>query len=387
MKQRRLKPLFRAGLALLAAFALCSTAYAHSYATAVEKGHPGGIPAKGYAVMKEGGKLEPFEFTRPPVGDDDILIEILYAGICHSDIHHVKGEWKKENYPLVPGHEVVGRVVQVGKHVTQFKVGDIAGVGCMIDACGKCEFCLASLEQFCINGATMTYGEPGVYGGYSTNLVVKSNFALRIPEGIPVELAAPLLCAGVTTYSPLKALNIQKGQKVAVAGLGGLGHMALQYARSMGADVTVFEITDAKADSARKLGASHYVNTAKDKNALAAHKGRFDVIISTIASPFEIDPYVATLKSRGTIVLLGVPPAGKNKTLLSMPGVILGGKRVMGSVIGGIAETQEMLDYSAGHQIYPMVEIIPIQEVNEAYEKVVRGEVQFRYVIDMASLK
>ncbi|MDR0934489.1 MAG: NAD(P)-dependent alcohol dehydrogenase, partial [Burkholderiaceae bacterium] len=247
-----LKTLRRFFLPLFAFLILAGTAQAHNGPAA---DHQDGIAAKGYAVMKPGGIFEPFEFKRRPVGDDDILIEILYSGICHSDIHKARGEWGKVNYPIVPGHEIVGRVVKVGKNVTKFRAGDIAGVGCMIDSCGKCVFCLAGKEQYCLAGATFTYGQPGVFGGYSTNIVVTQRFALKIPDGIPPEQAAPLLCAGVTTYSPMKALNIRKGQKVGIAGLGGLGHMALQYAKVMGAEVTVFEITDSKIATARKLGA------------------------------------------------------------------------------------------------------------------------------------
>lgn len=343
------------------------------------------IHSHGYAARDTSGTLSPFDFERRPVGDNDVLIEIHYSGICHSDIHTIKSEWSEEIYPLVAGHEIVGKVAKVGKNVTKFKVGDTAGVGVMVDSCGWCEFCRIGKEQFCSN-ASFTYSN-GLRGGYSNNIVVTERFALRIPENIPLPQAAPMLCAGVTTYSPLKAVEIQPGQKVAVAGLGGLGHMAVQYAKSFGAEVTVFEVTDAKKDAALALGATNYVNTRANPNALDDYRGTFHVIVSTIPAKFEIQPYINALRPMGTIINLGLPPAGDNTSVVNLQSLVGGNKTLLGSLIGGIPETQEMLDYSAQHGISAKVEIIPAEKMNEAIQNILDGKVEFRYVVDASTFK
>lgn len=367
------KPLF---LLVALLMSLSSVALAHV-------GEP--IPSRGYAARDKSGVLSSFDFERRPVGDNDILIDIKYSGICHSDIHSVKSEWSNEIYPLVAGHEIVGIVSQVGKNVTRFKIGDKAGVGVMVDSCGKCEYCLIGKEQFCVNGASFTYSN-GLHGGYANNIVVTERFALHIPDSIPLEKAAPMLCAGVTTYSPLKAANIKPGDKVAVAGLGGLGHMAVQYAKSFGAQVTVFEITDDKKEAARKLGVTEYVNTRENPTVLDDYQGQFKVIVSTIPVKYEIQPYINALRPMGTIINLGLPPAGDNTSVVNLQTLVGGNKTLVGSLIGGIAETQEMLDYSAAHGISAQVEVIPIQEINQAIQNVLDGKVQFRYVIDASTI-
>lgn len=364
-------------LAVLVFFSWSSFAFAHD-------SQP--IQSLGWAARDASGILSPFKFERRPVGDNDILIEIKYSGICHSDIHSVKSEWAKEIYPLVAGHEIVGVVTQVGKNVSRFKVGDNAGVGVMVDSCGECEFCRIGKEQFCEKGAAFTYSN-GLRGGYANNIVVTERFALRIPKSIPLPQAAPMLCAGVTTYSPLKALGLKPGDKVAVAGLGGLGHMAVQYAKSFGAEVTVFEITDTKKDAAIALGATTYVNTRANPEALNGYRGQFKAIVSTIPVKFEIQPYIDALRPMGTIINLGLPPAGDNTSVVNLQTLVGGNKTLLGSLIGGIPETQEMLDYSAEHGISAKVEVIPVQKVNEAIQNVLDGKVEFRYVIDASTIK
>jgi len=343
------------------------------------------VQSKGYAAMDESGVMSPYEFERRPVGDNDVLIEIQYSGICHSDIHTIKSEWGPVPYPLVAGHEIVGTVTRVGKNVTKFKVGDLAGVGVMVDSCGWCEYCLMGKEQFCAK-ASFTYSD-GLKGGYSDNIVVTERFALRIPENLPLAQVAPMLCAGVTTYSPMKLVGITPGKKVAVAGLGGLGHMAVQYAKSFGAEVTVFEITDAKKNDAIELGASDYVNTRAKPEALKSYAGKFDVIVSTIPVKYEIQPYIDALRPLGTFINLGLPPAGENTTTVNVQSLVGGNKTIMGSLIGGIPETQEMLDYSAAKNISARVEIIPIQKINEAVQNILDGKVEFRYVIDASTIE
>lgn len=346
------------------------------------------IKTKGYAGMDAKSDLVPYEFECRAVGENDILIDILYSGICHSDIHTVKGDWGDTPYPCIPGHEIVGRVTKIGKDVHKFKVGDIAGVGCMVNSCGECEYCKAGEEQFCTEGAAFTYGssedEGYTKGGYSANIVVKESFAITVPNNVPLDKVAPLLCAGVTTYSPLRYNHVKKGDKVAVAGFGGLGHMAVQYAISMGAEVTVFDITDDKRQAALDMGAVKYVNT-KNEGEMKGLNNSFNLLISTIPFAFKVEPYLAMLKVDGTMVLLGVPPIDQTPTLSTY--ALWGRRKIYHSLIGGIRETQEMLDYSVKNNIYPKVEVIPIQKINEAYKNVLDGKVQFRYVIDMASLK
>lgn len=347
------------------------------------------IPARGYAVFSKTDTFKPYSFTRHKLGSKDILIEILYAGICHSDIHSARSEWKEGIYPMVPGHEIVGQVVAVGSEVSSFKVGDYAGVGCMVNSCGECEACKASQEQFCQRGQTIfTYdcldcfhdNEP-TYGGYSNNIVVSEKFAIAVPKDAPLEVVAPLLCAGITTYSPLKFSKVKQGDKVAVAGFGGLGSMAVKYAVKMGAEVSVFARNENKKDDAIKMGAKHFYTTTDGV------KDRFDLIISTIPTPYNVDAYVNLLKFGGEMVIVGLPPRENSPKIDTMNLVFNAGKKVYGSLIGGIKETQEMLDFSLEHKIYPEVEIISAQKIDEAYENLTSGKARFRYVIDMKTLE
>ncbi len=350
------------------------------------------IQSKGYAATSKEGNFEPYAFTRHAVGDNDILIDILYAGICHSDVHHVHGDWRQETYPMVPGHEIAGRVAQVGKNVTRFKVGDYAGVGCLVNSCGECEFCKRGEEQYCTK-RVLTYADKDIYhnneitrGGYSNNIVVSENFAIKVPLNAQIEKVAPLLCAGITTYSPLKYTHVGKGDKVAIAGFGGLGHMAVQYAVSFGAEVTVFDITEDKRQDAMKMGAVKYVNV-NNPDELKGLDGTFRVILSTIPAKYDVAMYVKMLQMDGDLVIVGLP------AVQNMPSVNIGSlvfqsrRKIWGSQIGGIKETQEMLDYSVAYGIYPRVEVIPVEKINEAYPKVIAGLVKFRYVIDMKTLK
>ncbi|WP_165043981.1 NAD(P)-dependent alcohol dehydrogenase [Dysgonomonas sp. ZJ709] len=362
-----------------------ASVYAQGQTTLSHEGH---IHTKAYAVKEEKGNLVPYDFDRRAVGDDDILIDILYSGICHSDIHTVKGDWGSISYPCVPGHEIVGRVSKIGKNVSKFKIGDIAGVGCMVNSCGKCHYCESGEEQYCTGGATYTYnsreGDGYTQGGYSTNIVVKESFALKVPQNVPLARVAPLLCAGITTYSPLRYNHVKKGDKVAVAGFGGLGHMALKYALAMGAEVTVFDITEDKRQAALDMGARQYVNTTNPKE-MEGFNSSFNLILSTIPFNFQVESYLSMLEVDGTMVLIGVQPMDQIPSVNTM--ALWGRRKIYHSLIGGINETQEMLDYSIKNNIYPQIEIIPMQQVNEAYENVLDGKVQFRYVIDMQSIK
>ncbi len=354
------------------------------------------IPTKGFAVYEEKGHFKPYEFSRHAVGDNDIQIEILYAGICHSDLHHVFGDWGAEEYPMVPGHEIAGRVVSVGKNVTKFKVGDYAGIGCMIGSCRHCDACEHDLEQYCEEGAIMTYHGIDRYndnehtqGGYSNEYVVAEDFAIKVPAGADIEKIAPLLCAGITTYSPIMQYGITKGDKIGVAGFGGLGHMGVQYAVSMGAEVTVFDITDDKREDALRMGAVRYVNVNKSEELNGLDK-TFDFILSTIPAKYEPAMYMKMLKLDGQLAIVGLP-GFQNMPSMTVADFVLAGARrkVFGSQIGGIKETQEMLDYSVVHNIYPEVEIIKADaaEIDKAYQNVLNGKVKFRYVIDMKTLK
>ena len=351
------------------------------------------IPAKGYAAFSKDWKFKPYSFTRHPLGENDVLIAIRYAGICHSDLHTVKGDHGKANYPMVPGHEIAGEVVAVGKKVSKFKVGDYAGVGCMVNSCGECEACKQSKEQYCTNAKTVfTYNSKDVfhndeitYGGYSNNIVVSEKFAIKVPKNAEFEKVAPLLCAGITTYSPIRFSKVKKGDKVAVAGVGGLGHMALQYMVALGAEVTCFDIVPSKKEACLKFGAKAFVDVKSEEFKKIAN--RFDFIISTIPYQYDINDYVRMLKFGGEMAIVGLP-APKDAPKLDVNGFIwqFHNKKIYPSVIGGIKETQEMLDYSVKNKIYPKVEIIPIQKLDEAYQKVAKGEADFRFVIDMKSL-
>ena len=352
----------------------------------------GRIKSRGFAAVSANMDFKYHEFTRHAVGSNDVLIEILYAGICHSDIHMVEG--KSSNTPLVVGHEIAGRVIQVGSSVTKFKVGDFAGVGCMVNSCGECESCLDNLEQYCLNRAVFTYGSRDRFhnneitqGGYSDNIVVSEDFAILIPDNAELDKAAPLLCAGITTYSPIRAMNVQKGEKIGIAGFGGLGSMAVKYAVKLGAEVTVFDITEDKRQDALNMEAVKYVNV-NNPDDLKNLNNTLNYVISTIPAYYDVNMYMSMLKRGGTMCILGLPRSSKMPTLIAMVGQH-GSKKLFGSLIGGIKETQEMLNYSIENNIYPTVEIIKAdaQTISEAYRKVIDGKVKFRYVIDMRSIK
>ncbi len=345
------------------------------------------IPA--YAAAEAKAPLTPYTVERREPGEHDVLIDILFCGVCHSDIHQARDEWGNSIFPMVPGHEIIGRVSRVGAHVTKFKPGDMAGVGCMVDSCRDCDPCRRDLEQFCYKGAAFTYNgtemdrETPTFGGYSTQVVVDEAFTLKVPEGLDPAGAAPLLCAGITTYSPLRQWNCKPGDKVGVVGLGGLGHMAVKLAASMGAEVTMLSTSPSKEADARRLGAHDFVLTSED-GAFEKLANRFDLIIDSVSAPHDYNQYLSTLRVGGVMVLLGVPPEAVPVQAFSLIG---GNRRLAGSLIGGIKETQEMLDYCAAHNIVSDVEIIPIQKINEAYERVLKSNVRYRFVIDIASLK
>ena len=352
------------------------------------------ISTKGFAVFSGDGQFKPYEFTRHGVGDNDIEIKILYAGICHSDLHHVRQDWGKEEFPMVPGHEIAGRVVKIGKNVTKFKVGDMAGVGCMVNSCGECEFCMEDKEQYC-KGVVMTYhghdqfhNNERTQGGYSNNIVVTQNFAIKVPANAKIEKVAPLLCAGITTYSPIRAVGVKKGDKVGVAGFGGLGHMAVQYLVALGAEVIVFDITEDKRADALRLGATKYVNVNNPED-LKGLDNTLNFIISTIPASYDPVMYLNALKIDGQMAIVGLPPTAVMPVIPINKFVWQGNRKVFGSQIGGIRETQEMLDYSVANNIYPEVEIIPATaaSIENAYKNVLAGKVKFRYVIDMKTMK
>lgn len=352
------------------------------------------IPTHGFAAFDESGVFHPYKFNRHAVDDDEIRIEILYSGICHSDLHNVHGDWRKEEYPMVPGHEIAGRVVAVGKDVTKFKVGDYAGVGCIINSCHVCDYCLNGQEHYCSESVS-TYHDHDPYhdneptqGGYSDNIVVSQDYAIAIPANADMEKVAPLLCAGITTYSPIKYAGVKSGDKVGVAGFGGLGNMAVKYLKALGADVTVFDISEEKREAAKEMGASRYVNV-NDSAAMASIANELDFIISTIPSAYDPMTYMKMLKWNGQMCIVGIPSA-KDMPQLSMRSFIgMANRRLFGSRIGSIGETQEMMDYSVAHGIYPDVEVIKADAdlITDAYEKVKNGEVKFRYVIDMSTLE
>lgn len=346
------------------------------------------LQTKGYAAQVASSPLAPFQFNRRQAGPHDVLIEILYCGVCHSDIHQVRDEWGGAIFPMVPGHEIVGRVVRVGTHVKNFKSGDLAGVGCLVDSCRTCSSCVEGLQQYCETHWVGTYNsvemdrKTPTYGGYSNQIVVDENYTLHISEKLDLARVAPLLCAGITTYSPLRQWKVGKGHRVAVMGVGGLGHIAIKLAASMGAEVTVLSTSASKEADAKALGAHQFVLT-KDEKALKQVKNYFDFIINTVSAPHDLGMYVTLLRRDGTMILLGVPPEAPQ--LHAFP-LIDKRRRIAGSLIGGIQETQEMLDYCAEHNIMSDVEIISIQEINTAYERMMKGDVRYRFVIDMSSL-
>ncbi|MEU0414041.1 NAD(P)-dependent alcohol dehydrogenase [Streptomyces griseorubiginosus] len=340
-----------------------------------------------YAAPAAKAPLERTTIERRAVREHDVLIDIKFAGICHSDIHQAQEGWGQAIFPMVPGHEIAGVVSEVGPGVTKYKVGDRVGVGCMVDSCRECENCKAGLEQHCTQGNVGTYnaigkdGEP-TYGGYSEKVVVDENFVVRIPEGLALDEAAPLLCAGITTYSPLKRWGAAPGKKVAVIGLGGLGHMGVKIAHALGAEVTVLSQSLRKKDDGLKLGADHYYATS-DETTFKELAGSFDLILSTVSAPLDFGAYLGLLKANGALVNVGAPEEPISLNLFSLIG---GSKTLAGSAIGGIAETQEMLDFCAEHGIGAEIELIAASEINEAYERVVNSDVRYRFVIDTATI-
>ncbi len=332
--------------------------------------------------------LDAFSFERREVGEHDVLIDILYCGVCHSDIHQARDEWGGSIYPMVPGHEIVGRISQVGSKVTKFKEGDLAGVGCFVDSCRTCPSCQEGLEQYCEVHNVGTYNsyeldkKTPTYGGYSNKIVVDEKYTLKVSEKLDLARVAPLLCAGITTYSPLMQWKVGKGHRLAVVGLGGLGHMAVKIGASLGANVTVLSTSPSKEQDAIDLGAHSFAVT-KDANLMRELRGSFDFILDTVSAPHDLNMYLSLLKRDGTMILVGAPPEPAAVAGFSL---IAGRKRLVGSMIGGIQETQEMLDYCAEHNIMSDVEVIPIQEINSAYERVLKSDVKYRFVIDMASL-
>lgn len=345
---------------------------------------------KAFGTVATDAPLKEMNIERREVTPKDIEIEILYCGVCHSDLHTARNDWGGTIYPAVPGHEIVGKVTKVGNEVTKLKVGDLAAVGCLVDSCRECDSCQNDLEQYCLNGFTGTYNGHDkhlgtqTYGGYSERVVVDEHFVLKVPANLDLAAVAPLLCAGITTWSPLRHWNVGKNSKVAVVGLGGLGHMAIKLAKGLGAEVTLFSRTPGKTEDAKELGADAVV-ISTDSDQMKAVHGKFDLIIDTVPYIHDINPYVATLNINGTHVLVGY--LGDLNPMLNSVPMIMGRKSVAGSVIGGIAETQEMLDFCGKHNIVSEIEIIKMQDINTAYERMLKSDVRYRFVIDMASLK
>lgn len=342
------------------------------------------ITAKAYGAKDKQAQFQPMTIERRDPKPEDVVIEIAYSGICHSDIHTARGEWPGTQYPCVPGHEIVGHVTAVGKKVKKFKVGETVGVGCMVDSCKKCESCKKGEEQFCSKGAIYTYNasdkHSGKYtlGGYSSHITVNQEFVLKVKKGLPLDRVAPLLCAGITTYSPLKRYGTKKGKKVGVVGLGGLGHMAVKIAKAMGAEVTVFSTSKEKEADAKKLGAKHFV-FSKDEANFKTLAQKFDLIINSVSASHDLTPYLQILKIDATMVLLGVPP---ELSQIAAGSLIGGRKRLTGSLIGGIKETQEMLNFCAAKKVFSDIELINADQINAAYDRTVKGDVKYRFVID-----
>jgi uncharacterized zinc-type alcohol dehydrogenase-like protein len=342
-----------------------------------------------YAAKDAVSPVGPFTISRRDVGPHDVQIEILYCGVCHSDLHQIRNEWGNSIFPMVPGHEIVGRVTKVGDHVKNFKVGELTGIGCFVDSCRTCPSCVAGEEQYCDNGMTGTYnsyerdGKTPTYGGYSTQIVADEKYVLHVSDKLPLQGVAPLLCAGITTYSPLKHVGVGKGHKVAVLGLGGLGHMAVKFAVSFGAEVTMLSHSKSKEADAKKLGAHHFALTS-DPGVFKDLQNKFDFIVNTVSAPHDYNTYLTLLNTNGTMIVVGAPPAPAQIPAINL---ILKRRSIIGSLIGGIRETQEMLDYCAEHNIVSDVEVIKVQDINEAYERMLKGDVRYRFVIDIASLK
>ncbi len=344
---------------------------------------------KAYGASSAKAELKPLDIKRRETTENDVRIDITYCGICHSDIHTVNNDWRNSVYPVVPGHEIIGVVTEVGANITNYKEGDLVGVGCMVDSCKNCDACKENLEQYCENSATFTYNSKDkhmgghTYGGYSGSVVVNKEFVLRIPENIDAKAAAPLLCAGITSWSPLKQWNVKKGDKVGVIGLGGLGHMGIKFAHAMGAHTVMITTSPEKSKDATELGADE-VLISKDADQMKKHTGSFDFLLNTIPVGHDMNPYIALLKRDATMTLVG---AVEPLEPMHGGGLIMGRKRIAGSMIGGIKETQEMLDFCGEHNIVSDVEVIDIQNINEAYKRVVNSDVKYRFVIDMKSLK
>ena len=345
---------------------------------------------KAFGTNSPTDNLKEMTIERRTLTANDIEIEILYCGVCHSDLHTANNDWGGSLYPSVPGHEIVGKITNIGSEVTRFKVGDLAGVGCLVDSCRTCDSCKKDLEQYCLTGSTGTYNGKDkhlgghTFGGYSEKIVVEEHFVLKVPSNLDLAAVAPLLCAGITTWSPLKHWNVKEGSKVAVVGLGGLGHMAIKLAKGLGATVTLFSRTEEKIADAKELGADEVI-ISTDATQMKSVKGKFDLIIDTVPYVHDVNPYVTTLSIDGTLVLVGY--LGGLKPILNTVPLILGRKSVAGSLIGGIAETQEMLDFCGEHNIVSEIELIKMQDINEAYDRMVKSDVKYRFVIDMASLK
>jgi uncharacterized zinc-type alcohol dehydrogenase-like protein len=347
----------------------------------------GKLKTPAYAAMSATSPVAPFTIERREPGPHDVLIDILYCGVCHSDIHQARNEWANSTFPMVPGHEIIGKVSKVGSQVTKWRVGDTVGVGCFVDSDRTCAECKAGEEHFC-DQLSVTYNgfeqdkKTPTYGGYSTRITVDEHYVLRIPEGLPLEGAAPLLCAGITTYSPLRHFGVKVGDRVAVVGLGGLGHMGVKLAKAFGAHVTVLSHSPSKREAALKMGANDFLAT-RDASVFEKNAGRFDFILDTVSAAHDYNVYLNLLRRDGTMVLVGLP----DPSPLSPGSLIPKRRRLAGSMIGGIRETQEMLDFCGKHKIVSDVEVIPIQKINEAYDRTVKGDVRYRFVIDISSLK
>jgi alcohol dehydrogenase (NADP+) len=347
------------------------------------------MPTKAYAATSATSPVAPFSIERREPRDNDVAIEITHCGVCHSDVHQVKNEWGNSIYPMVPGHEIVGKVTRVGAKVTKFAVGDIAGVGCLIDSCRTCASCKAGLEQYCEVGMVGTYNgyEKGTkdiaFGGYSERIVVDQDFVLKVSPKLDMARVAPLLCAGITTYSPMRHWKVQKGQRIGVVGLGGLGHMGVKFGRALGAEVVVFTTSASKKNDALALGANEVV-LSKDAAAMTAQAGRFDFVLDTVSAKHDYNAIIGLLKRDGSLAIVGAPPTPAE---IMGFGLIMKRRSIGGSLIGGLPETQEMLDFCAKHEIMSDVEVIPIAKINEAYERMIKGDVKYRFVIDIASLR
>jgi alcohol dehydrogenase (NADP+) len=346
------------------------------------------ITTKGYAAQSATSKLAPWKFERREAGPHDVQFDILFCGVCHSDLHQIRDEWGGSVFPMVPGHEIVGRMVRVGNQVKKFKVGDLAGTGCLVDSCRTCEHCRKGLEQYCLKGSSLTYngheqdGTTPTYGGYSGTIVVHEDFVLHVSEQQNLAAVAPLLCAGITTYSPLRHWKVGKGHRLAVLGLGGLGHMAIKFGVAFGAEVTVLSTSPAKKSDARNLGAHNFITTGDDKQ-LKSVEGYFDFILDTVSAQHDLNLYLPLLRLDGTHICVGVPPAPHEIQAFNL---LLGRRSVAGSVIGGLPETQEMLDYCAKHNIVSDIEVIDIKNIEPAFDRMVKSDVRYRFVIDMATL-